>query len=205
MLPLDFEPMQLWDFVLCSERKKVKWEQITWRLSTMLYFYLFMMVQCQYCLHRQKEHTKLHMRFAFITELPGSSSSGRESPLTECVHRPKAQALTLLKWTGTSWHPDALFASSGRRSEEKGTDISELSRCSASSMREPESANQNFSQKCQNSSDRLMDNCPSLPPVYCKPCTKFAVVCWNFAGTLKWVMRLNNGVKNGLKLHSAQL
>ncbi len=42
------------------------------------------------------------------------------------------------------WHSNVLFATSGRRSQEKGTDVGEFSRCSASTVQELQSADQNF-------------------------------------------------------------
>ncbi len=48
-----------------------------------------------------------------------------------------ALLFTLLCSCVPPWHSDALLATSGRRSENKGTDVGESSRCSASTVREP--------------------------------------------------------------------
>lgn len=77
------------------------WSEGTYHLEALnmlfCFFCLFMMVQLQFRPHRQSKHSKLHRRFAFITEFPGSQSSGRDSPFSGCVLRPKAVTALLFK------------------------------------------------------------------------------------------------------------
>ncbi len=80
-----------------------------------------------------------------------------------------------------------------------------LVNCSASTVREPESANQNF-WPVRNSSDRPTAVWGGIIGPH-SPCTlhgKRHPTKLKFCQTIKWVMWLNNQVKNGLKSHSVR-